>query len=265
MEPDPGILPATAHGAHRAAEHRGRLLVRSAVVEQQIDHLAIFLRQARGRLVEGSPLVEVVRLVTRLVECSAGVVRWAMVGVMVAAHALGSKVLATQVDELATNLERGQVDEVAGIDEVGGVEGPVQPNHGILEHIIGLFPARDAGVAAKHPAGESEESVAGMVDQEVPGGAVAPAGLLDKRLEPGFSLGVGLRGGHIPAEYRLAEGGVPARSSRMVHAAAGRKSAISVFLAAAVPATAWNPAGSDPRATANLFPVSDDDARICDA
>lgn len=41
-------------------------------------------------------------------------------------------------------------------------------------------------MAAKHPAGEGEEPVAGIVDELVPGGAVASAGLLDESLELDF-------------------------------------------------------------------------------
>jgi len=94
---------------------------------------------------------------------------------------------------------------------VSTLASPMQPDHRVLEDVVGLLPATDAGMAAEHAASEDEEPVAGMVDELVAGRLVAPARLLDERLQPGFCLGGGARGAHTPLDYPSRPGGRPPR------------------------------------------------------
>jgi hypothetical protein len=50
----------------------------------------------------------------------------------------------------------------------------MQPHHGILEDVVGVFPAADAGVAAEHPVGQGVQAVAAEFDNPIAGGEVTP-------------------------------------------------------------------------------------------
>jgi hypothetical protein len=62
-------------------------------------------------------------------------------------------VLAGQIDELPADLERGEVDEVLGGLEGGGIEGAEKANGGILNDVIGVVPAANGAKRPEHPVG----------------------------------------------------------------------------------------------------------------
>ena len=50
----------------------------------------------------------------------------------------------------------------------------MQPHGSILEDVVGVFPAADAGEAAQHPVGEGMEAAAAELDNSIPDSEVAP-------------------------------------------------------------------------------------------
>lgn len=175
----------------------------------EIDHLPLLRWQHRNGLVKLGPLVEITGLCRGPCDRSAVLVDRLMVREMVAAQSKRAEVPATEIDEFTPDLHGGKVEEMANIDGVCGVQGAVQPDHRVLEDVVGLLPATDAGMAAEHATSEDEEPVAGMVDELVAGRLVAPARLLDERLQPGFRFGGGAGGTHAPLHYPNRRGGRP--------------------------------------------------------
>ena len=50
----------------------------------------------------------------------------------------------------------------------------MQPHGSILEDVISVFPAADAGEAAQHPVGEGVEATAAEFDNSIPDSEVPP-------------------------------------------------------------------------------------------
>ena len=78
-----------------------------------------------------------------------------MVGVVIGSIPFGSKVVARKVIQLTANLHTGQIEEVLDGLNPYILQGSVKPNHGILENVIGGFPAAEIGVVPESPAGDA--------------------------------------------------------------------------------------------------------------
>ena len=89
-----------------------------------------------------------------------------------------------EVDQFTMQLRRCQGHDGTGRVELHIAQGPVEPHHGILEDVVGVFPAADAGVAAEHPVGQGVQAVAAEFDDPIPDGEVTP-------LEPLQAFGQG--------------------------------------------------------------------------
>ena len=95
--------------------------------------------------------------------------------------------MSAEVDQFASDLKTCQVEEVAhGFYRLCG-ECIVKPKHGVLEHVVGLFPASQAWIGVKHFASESQEAFAGMGKQGVIGGGVSVQATVDQHLKLGVA------------------------------------------------------------------------------
>jgi hypothetical protein len=56
---------------------------------------------------------------------------------------------------------------------LGRAQGSMQPEHGLGQHVVGLLPSADDGVATEHPVGELLKAPAGVVDQGSARGVIA--------------------------------------------------------------------------------------------
>ena len=92
-----------------------------------------------------------------------------------------------EVEEGPPDHHRRQVEEVA--DGLGFHVGqrPVQPEHGVLEHVAGLLPPPQVRVPAEQLAGQLHEPVAGVVDE----GGVRRAVPGQRPVDVPLELGVG--------------------------------------------------------------------------
>jgi hypothetical protein len=84
-----------------------------------------------------------------------------------------------QVDQLAAELHRGQVDEAAHRRGLDGVERPPEPQRGVLQDVVGLLPPAHAGVAPEHLASHPSQARAGELQEVVPHRLVV-GGLLNR-------------------------------------------------------------------------------------
>lgn len=110
---------------------------------------------------------------------AAGLVGWLVVGVVVAADPVGAEVLAAEIDKFPADLDGREVEEMPYGLHLGGLESPVEPQHGVLEDVVGLLPALQARASAKHAASEDEHAVRSMADEELPGPRVTRADRID--------------------------------------------------------------------------------------
>ena len=70
-----------------------------------------------------------------------------------------------QVEKLPPNLQRRQVVKVPERIRRHVGQGTVKPEHGVLQHVIGLLPALNQRIAPQHSPGEQPQSLAGMADE----------------------------------------------------------------------------------------------------
>ena len=172
-EPVAGILPATADGPGRHAQHLGCLLMGHLLVPEQIEHFPFLLGQRLDLLVELRPFHRFAGSPdTSACSYFGGASPSAIPRrrVVMAAEPLGSVVPARQVDEDTADLGRRQVVEVPGGLGLDGLQGAVEPGDRFHEHVVGLFPAMDLGVTAKHLPRQTAQPLAGMFDEPLAGG-----------------------------------------------------------------------------------------------
>jgi hypothetical protein len=86
-----------------------------------------------------------------------------------------------QVDQFAMELGGGEGHDRPWRIALHCGQGPVQPHGGILEDVVGVFPAADAGEAAKHPVGKGVEAAGDEFDNSIPRREVAVGQLLHGR------------------------------------------------------------------------------------
>ena len=89
--------------------------------------------------------------------------------VVMAAQSLGSVVPAGQVDEDTPDLGRRQVVEVPRRLGLDGLQGAVEPGDRLHEHVVGLLPPMDLGVAAEHLPRQTPKPLAGVLDEPAGG------------------------------------------------------------------------------------------------
>jgi hypothetical protein len=106
-----------------------------------------------------------------------------MVGVVVAGFAVDAVVPFLEVKQFPSHLLGGQVEEMSDRFHLHGREGPVQADERVLENIVRLLPSPQAWKASEHLAGEFEEPVTGMVDEQGLGTGVALFGEFDQALK----------------------------------------------------------------------------------
>ena len=120
------------------------------------------------------PLGEVGWLCLDRMQRTTSLVPRLIIGMVIAADAMGAEVLTAEVDEFAADLDRCKIEKVPVSLHMCLPKRAMQPKHRILKDIVGLLPALEAGAAMKHSASEDEEAIAGMVDEKIPGPRVAP-------------------------------------------------------------------------------------------
>src|SRR5262249_59375052 len=101
-------------------------------------------------------------------------VPWESGAVQVVTVPGGAKVVASQVDQLAANLGGGQAVEVAQGRRANLVQGPVEPQAGALEDVVGLLPALQPAVTFEHASRQLGEAPAGPLKQLLAGRLVTP-------------------------------------------------------------------------------------------
>jgi hypothetical protein len=78
-----------------------------------------------------------------------------------------------QVDQFAADLPGGEAEEMLHRLGRRGVQGLVEPHGGVLEHIVGVFPAMHPAEIPQHLGRQAPQPVAGAVDQFTAGERVA--------------------------------------------------------------------------------------------
>src|SRR5262245_35725601 len=86
---------------------------------------------------------------------------------MIGAHPVRAVETAGQIDQLATDLLRGESEKVTQGRGMHLPEGAHQTHQSALEDISRLRPAADCGMSAEHLAGQLLKAVAGMAEQLV--------------------------------------------------------------------------------------------------
>ena len=84
---------------------------------------------------------------------------------MIASDPLWAEVLSGKIDEFSADLYGCQVEKVPDAFHLHRVDRPMQPNHTVLENIISLLPAAEAGVLVEHPPRKPQQAVAGVMEQ----------------------------------------------------------------------------------------------------
>ena len=108
--------------------------------------------------------------------------------------AFGAEVMFDQIQQLPANLLGRHVEKVSGRFGANDRERPVQAQHGILKDIVRLLPAPQLGIAVEHLACETQQAVAGMLQQGGMSGGVSVQRLFDQGLQPGVAINrVGFR------------------------------------------------------------------------
>jgi len=88
-----------------------------------------------------------------------------------------------EIDQFTVELRGCQCHDRAGGIKLHRAQGSVEPHGCILEDVIRIFPAANAGVAAKHPVGQAAEAVGAEFDDPIAGGEVSPGELLQAGIE----------------------------------------------------------------------------------
>ena len=118
-------------------------------------------------------------------------------------HSLRSLILACQIDQFEANLAGGKAEEMTGVLQFDRFQGPMQTQHRVLQHVIGLLPPRNAGKPPfKHPHHLLEASYRD-VDQPVARTALAGSETIHMTLDFAGSTHAqrGLRSVRIGAGY----------------------------------------------------------------
>ena len=157
----------------RNAEHLGGLGLGEVLVPDQVENLPRLVRKCLDLLVELGPVRQAawfIRLGRRALQRSArGVLRPDSPAGVVGADPLGAVIVPRQVDQLAANLDRGQIEEARGDSGVMSFKAATEPQGGVLQDVVGLFPAGDAGIGPEHLPREPDEPVAGEAQELTPG------------------------------------------------------------------------------------------------
>lgn len=103
---------------------------------------------------------------------------------------LAASMVLGQVKKLPPNLQRRQLVKVPQRVRRHVGQGTVEPEHGVLQHVIGLLPATDQRVASEHSPGEQPQPLAGMANQFGAGLVVA----LPHQVQPVLEFRGGLHG-----------------------------------------------------------------------
>ena len=77
------------------------------------------------------------------------------------------EVVLGQIEQFTPDLDRRQVEEVSHGLHLDFCHRPVKPDHRILKYVVRLLPAAQVGVAVEHLSSESEQPVAGVIEQSV--------------------------------------------------------------------------------------------------
>lgn len=133
-------MPAATNGPDRNIQQLSSLFLGHAFIEDQIDYLSFLCRQSLHTFVELSPLGQILRYFGKLTKRTMFVVSGLMVRVVIPTYSMRTKVLSSEVNEFAADLNSGEVEEMANTLHFDVCQGPVEPDHGSLENIVGLHP-----------------------------------------------------------------------------------------------------------------------------
>lgn len=97
--------------------------------------------------------------------------------------AVRPQVMLRQVQECSPDHDSSQVEEMANGFGLHFRQGPVQPQHGVLEHVVGLLPAPQVLAGMEHLPRQPQEPVASVVEEGVPGCFVAGQNLVNQQLQ----------------------------------------------------------------------------------
>src|SRR5262245_35563617 len=102
-----------------------------------------------------TPLSQLARI-----ECGLGYREWLMtrtltfaafcLGIVVRAGAFRAEVMPAEINQLPSNMESRQVEEMPDRLRCAFVQGPTKPDGRILEHIAGFFPAGESRKGLEH-------------------------------------------------------------------------------------------------------------------
>src|SRR5262249_17484606 len=133
----------------------GGIDLRQLLIPEQIEDFTLLIRELSDLMMKLSPGGEAARI-TRLIRSSFGggrqafrVRSWGSAGV-VGAVAARAVVVLGEVEQFAANVQGGDAEEVRRAGRPDLSERPVQSHGGVLQDVIGLFPAPDARVALEH-------------------------------------------------------------------------------------------------------------------
>ena len=180
-------MPSSFYGAEGKSQNLSGFCLREAFIIEKVDDFLLCFREFFDLGMEFAPACEVFRLIGLIVKCSITIVRWLVVGVMFFCNTKRTKMMSSEVDQLASDLESCQIEEVThGFYRLCG-ECIVEPKHGVLEHVVGLLPATQAWIGVKHLASESLQAFTGMGKQGVIGGGVSVQATVDQYLKLGVA------------------------------------------------------------------------------
>jgi hypothetical protein len=123
---------------------------------------------------------------------SASVIRRLRIGMVIGCESFWSEVMSGQIKEFSADLEGGKVEEMSDRFDLDVCQSAMEPHHGVLKDIIGLFPSSKARVASQHLSGKTQEAIAGMVEQRIMCRWVPLEVQVDESLE--FGVGIGCHG-----------------------------------------------------------------------
>lgn len=126
---------------------------------------------------EGLPSLEVFRLVGNPMQRPSVFVGGLKVGVMIPADAVRSECFSGQVEQLPSDLDGSEAEEMPRIKHLDSGQRSMEPHQAALKDIIRLHPAAQARVPTEHLPREFEEAVAGMVQQGLFCGRISGQGL----------------------------------------------------------------------------------------
>jgi hypothetical protein len=105
------------------------------------------------------------------------------IGVVVGASAFGTEMVFRQIEQFAADLDSSQVEEMSSRFHAHAGKCPMEADHGILENIVGRFPAVQFGITLEHFAGEPQQAFASVMQQGIARGGVSGQGAIDQALQ----------------------------------------------------------------------------------